>query len=131
MTMSLKENKYLNKPIYESKFWKTISWNLRWWSMKYTYEANFYLNEKWHIIGLKSEKINSGEIVWEKTDSKIEMWIWNIVISILESWKQAEYYNNIYTASFQKEKKYETINEFMKELNIAYKYKLEKILNPK
>ena len=100
----LDENK-----IYESKYWKTVSWNIRWWAIFDTYNWKIYLDEISKIIWLGF----NWEILWEESNNIKKIWIWNIVKSIIE------------------EEKYENIDEFIKEINIAYSFKLDKILlNP-
>lgn len=126
---NINHTKYSDKNennIYESKFWKTTSWKIRWWAIYDTYVTESYVDKNWNeinniteifldkfnkIIWLKSNQVNSGKIIWKSSKNKVmNLWIWNIVKSIIE------------------EQKYENIEEFIKEINIGYSFKLDKIL---
>ena len=104
--MDLKE--YYNskwQEYYESNYWITVSGNLRWCTIFDTYEWKaFTSNSK--IIWLEFENF----IIWESGETSYKIWVWNIIKSILEN------------------KKYSSEEEFLKELNILYKSKIEKII---
>ena len=110
--------------VYRSDFWETISWNFRWCALFETYNTKFYLNEINKIIWFNFE----DWVFWEKSEKIIEMWISNQILWILKTWNIKKL--NKYSQAFYKNKKqYENINELLKEINIAYELKLNKILN--
>jgi hypothetical protein len=100
--------KYYNstwQEYYESEYWITVEWNLRWWAIFDTYEWKIFISDS-RIIWLEFEKF----YIWNTTKEYYPIWIWNIVKYILEN------------------KKYLSEEEFLKELNILYKNKIEKII---
>ena len=109
---------------YQSNYWKTESWNIRWWAMFDTYRTEsiidkdkkkiehlteFFLDTSDTIVWFKSDQLINWKAFWDETKKIIkELWIWNTVKHIIE--------NN----------KYEDKTEFLKELNIAYSSRLDK-----
>jgi len=53
----------------------------KWCALFDTHNANYYLDEKWNIIWIESDKINN-EIhrIWEITDVIICWYIWNPIL---------------------------------------------------
>jgi hypothetical protein len=98
--------------VYQSEFWQTESWFLRSWAMFDTYKAVFFLNNDNDIIWFKSDDINNWKLFWNNSNIETtKLWVWNIVKYIIE------------------EEKFKSIEEFLKEINIAYSYRLKNILD--
>jgi len=110
---------------YESKFWKTIPWSLRWNTLFEIYKSEFFLNEKNEIIWFKY----NNRLFWKKSEIIIELWISNQILWILKTWEKDKSNWTQYELWFYWEEAwYENINELLKELTIAYSFKIKQII---
>jgi len=110
--------------IYESKFWKTTPWNFRWLHIYETFKMNFYLNKVNKIIWF-----DYGEkVFWKESINTVQMWVWKQILWILKTWENKENLNMYELWFYWDEKKYENEEEFIKEINVAYSFKLGNIL---
>lgn len=88
----------------------TESWILRNWFMFDTFKWNFYLNENWNIKWIQAREINWWELIWEKSNNLVRLWIWNILIGII------------------KNKNFNDIDTLLYELSIAYSWRIIRLL---
>ena len=95
--------------------WINRDWVLRGCAIFETFRERenvaFYLDNSNNIVWLKADVINNWTIFWKKTEKVItELWVWNVVKYIIET------------------KNYNEEEDFLAELNIAYKERLLDIL---
>ena len=123
-TNHIKKTEVKENDIYESKFWKTTPWNIRWLPIFETVKVDFYLDEVNKIIWFNYNE----KIFWKNSNNTVQMWIWNQILWILKTWENLNRYELWF---YWNGKKYENINEFIKEINTWYSFKLDRILSNK